>query len=157
MKILHTSQLDQSLITDFLVTHWVSPQMVTSTGVFDCDKLEGFAVLKNDKVIGLLTYVINDDECEIVSLDSVEESRGIGTALVKELEQIAKENGCRIIRLITTNDNLNALKFYQKRGYRCVKILQNAVDEARKIKPEIPLIGYHGIPIKDEFLLEKLI
>jgi ribosomal protein S18 acetylase RimI-like enzyme len=63
----------------------------------------------------------------------------------------------KILKLITTNDNLQALKFYQKRGFRLMEICQNAVEEARKIKPEIPKVGYYGIPIVDEILLEKRI
>jgi hypothetical protein len=60
--------------------------------------------------------------------------------------------------LISTNDNLNALKFYQKRGFSLVKLYKNAVNETRKkIKPEIPLIGENGIPIRDEVELEILL
>ena len=56
--------------------------------------------------------------------------------------------------LITTNDNLNALRFYQKRGFELVAVHRHAVDESRKIKPEIPLVGENGIPIRDELGLE---
>lgn len=59
------------------------------------------------------------------------------------------------IWLITTNDNLNALGFYQKRGFRIKAVYPGAVDEARRIKPEIPLAASNGIPIRDEIELEK--
>ncbi|MFP3471139.1 GNAT family N-acetyltransferase, partial [Micrococcus sp. SIMBA_144] len=66
-------------------------------------------------------------------------------------------SGCSRITLITTNDNLAALKFYQKRGFVMTAIHRNAVEKARKIKPEIPLIGNDGIPIRDEIQLEKAV
>ena len=56
--------------------------------------------------------------------------------------------------LITTNDNLSALRFYQKRSFDMVRLYLNAVEEARKIKPEIPLTGNDGIPIRHEIELE---
>jgi hypothetical protein len=56
--------------------------------------------------------------------------------------------------LITTNDNTKALRFWQKRGFRLAAVHRNAVEKSRKIKPEIPLTGNDGIPIKDEIELE---
>lgn len=67
----------------------------------------------------------------------------------------AERRNCSRIMLITTNDNLNALRFYQKRGFDMVRLYQDAVNEARKIKPEIPLLGDYDIPIKHEIELEK--
>jgi len=83
------------------------------------------------------------------------EGKGIGSLLVQAVEQNAFGQGCTMITLITTNDNLHAIKFYQKRGYHLVEIIQNAVEQARAYKPEIPLIGYDGIPIRDEIRLAK--
>jgi ribosomal protein S18 acetylase RimI-like enzyme len=57
--------------------------------------------------------------------------------------------------LVTTNDNVDAIRFYQRRGYRIASIDRGAVDRARSIKPSIPLIGFHGIPIRDELTLVK--
>ena len=59
------------------------------------------------------------------------------------------------MRLITTNDNLRALQFYQKRGYSLTKIYKDAMDEVRKVKPNVPIIGENGIPLRDELELEK--
>ncbi|GGP16348.1 hypothetical protein GCM10011346_47890 [Oceanobacillus neutriphilus] len=130
--------------------------MVISSGIFDCTALEGYAVLnKNREIIGYISYVIKDSECEIISLDSIEESKGIGTALIQEVEHVAKERSCQKIKLITTNDNLHAFKFYQKRGYRLSALFKGAVDRAREQKPEIPQLGSDGIPIRDEILLSK--
>ncbi|MCR8848069.1 GNAT family N-acetyltransferase [Rossellomorea sp. SC111] len=156
MKIVSLGELPKQLITDFFHRHWGSTKMVISSGVYECDTLDGFAVLnETSEITGLITYMLKGTECEIISLDSLEEKKGIGTTLMKEVEKVAAENGCTRITLITTNDNLLALKFYQKRGFRISIIHRDAVEKARRIKPEIPLIGNDGIPIRDEIELEK--
>lgn len=90
-----------------------------------------------------------------MSLDSLRESQGIGTALMEAVKKVALEAGCCRIWLITTNDNLHALRFYQKRGFVLVAVHRGAVTASRKIKPEIPLMGADGIPIRDEIELER--
>jgi ribosomal protein S18 acetylase RimI-like enzyme len=156
MNIVSTHDLHREAVRDFFIDHWGSPQMVVYTGIYNCSELDGFAVLNdNQEIIGLITYIIKAPYCEIISLDSVEEKKGIGTALLTRLETFAQEHGCTCIQLITTNDNLNALRFYQKRGYQLVKVFPNAVEKARSMKPSIPLVGFDGIPIRDELLLEK--
>ena len=66
----------------------------------------------------------------------------------------ARNRNCKRVFLITTNDNLNALGFYQKRGFEMVRINRGAVNESRKIKPSIPLVGMNNIPLRDEIELE---
>ena len=111
--------------------------------------------MENQEIIGLATYMYFGNVCELVSFDSKKENIGIGTALLKEVEKVALENNCKKMRLITTNDNLRALQFYQKRGYGLIKLYPNAMDEVRKTKPDVPLIGENGIPLNDEIELEK--
>ena len=69
----------------------------------------------------------------------------------------AKDIGVERIILTTTNDNLSALRFYQKRGFDISKLNLNAVEQSRKIKPEIPLISVDGIPIKHELELQLIV
>jgi len=90
-------------------------------------------------------------------VDSIKEGNGIGSKLMNEVELLAKQKGINKIKLITTNDNLQALKFYQKRGYRIVRVITDAVVKAREIKPSIPLIGNDGIPLNDELELVKIL
>lgn len=95
--------------------HWGSPDMVNSHGTFRCDELEGFAVT-DDKgdIKGLITYFIAGNECEVVSLDSIAENKGIGSLLLNEVERAAKRKQCQSIKLITTNDNMRALCFIKR-------------------------------------------
>lgn len=108
-----------------------------------------------EQYIGLITINVEDKECEIATLDSMLEDEGIGTGLVQAVEAWAKDSGVKRLWLVTTNDNLAALKFWQKRGYQLVTIHRDAIAEARRIKPQIPITGLDGIPIRDEIELEK--
>lgn len=105
-------------------------------------------------MLGLVTYLVRDGECEVCSLDSAREGRGIGTRLLQLVLEAAHEAGCKKVKLVTTNDNLEALGFYQKRGFRLAGINREAMKVARRIKPSIPMTGLHGIPIRDEIELE---
>lgn len=82
------------------------------------------------------------------------ENRGIGSALVEVVKRAAVSSGCRRLWLITTNDNMKALKYYQKRGFLLVAVHRNALEQARKLKPQIAVIGIDGIPLRDEIELE---
>lgn len=157
MKYVNVKQLDKDKLNLFFQKHWGSSLMVISSGVFNCEDLPGYACISEDQIIGLVTYVDKNEEREIISLDSIIENKGIGSNLMELVESEARQHNIPKIKLITSNDNINALKFYQKRGYRMVQIFPNAIDKAREIKTQIPLIGFHGIPLKDEILLEKVL
>jgi ribosomal protein S18 acetylase RimI-like enzyme len=102
----------------------------------------------------LVTFFIKDHECEITSLDSLREGQGIGSMLVDMALKEARARDCKRLFLITTNDNLWALAFYQKRGFELVAVYRGAVNESRKRKPSIQLVGMNGIPLRDEIELE---
>jgi L-amino acid N-acyltransferase YncA len=98
--------------------------------------------------------MIREGEFEVTSLDSLREGKGIGTQLIDRAIAEARLRKCRRLLLITTNDNLHALGFYQKRGFEIVAIYRGSVNESRKRKPSIPLVGMNGIPLRDEIELE---
>ena len=103
----------------------------------------------------MITYKEYKDYIEIVSLNSDIHNQGIGSSLIKKVEELAKQKNYKRIIVVTTNDNINALDFYQKRGYNIIKTYYNSMDEVRKIKPSVPLIGENGIPLNDEIELQK--
>jgi len=115
--------------------------------------LPGFLALEGDRIVGLATYRVVGDAAELVTIDSLAPDPGIGTALLDEVEREAGRSGSASVWLVTTNDNLPALRFYQMRGYRIVNVDPGAVDRARALKPAIPLLGHDGIPIRDEIML----
>jgi GNAT superfamily N-acetyltransferase len=117
-------------------------------------ELPGFAAFEDEQCIGLVTYELDGEACEIVSIDALEEGRGVGTALLEAVVEAAREAGCARVQLLTTNNNLRALAFYQKRGFRLVGLVPGAIDEERSLKPAIPLVDAAGLPIRDELHLE---
>ncbi|WP_436864075.1 GNAT family N-acetyltransferase [Bacillus fungorum] len=137
----------------FMYENWGSSLMVSRGKGHKLEELPGFIALSEDRVIGIITYEVIGKTCEIVSLDSFEERKGIGTKLVDCVLQVAEEEQCRQVWLITTNDNTNALRFYQKRNFVMTNLYVNAVEEAREIKKEIPRVGYDNIPILHEIQL----
>jgi len=154
MDIKTISSENREQINNFIRSHWFSTVMVVRGELFDMTILDGFVVYEGEKIIGLVTYKISGTECEIMSLDSLMERQGIGTALINKVIETARENKCMKIKLITTNDNINALRFYQKLGFDMAKLYHNALDISRKLKPTIPLIGDFDIPVKHEIEFE---
>ena len=133
----------------------VRGEIVVSRGnVHKLDRLPGYIALADGKIAGMITYHIQDEECEIVSLDSKIENRGIGSALIEKVVEVAKTLNCKRVWLITSNDNIRAIRFYQKRGFDLAGIHLHAITEARKIKPSIPVVGYDQIPVKHEIEFE---
>ena len=113
---------------------------------------------ENERLVGVLTYVVDGSQCEVLTLHVDEARRGVGTALIAELKGIAARAGCARLWVITTNDNVDALRFYQRRGFRLAALHREAVDESRaRLKPDIPTVGDHGIPLRDELELELLL
>ncbi len=131
--------------------------MVIRGEVVDLSRADGFAALEDGEMLGLVTYLVRYGECEVCSLDSARASRGIGTRLLQLVLEAANEAGCKKVKLVTTNDNLEALGFYRKRGFRLAGINREAIAVARQLKPSIPLTGMHGIPLRDEIELEYIL
>ena len=154
MKIQNISEKHQEWIKSILCERWGSPVMISRGNIHNADQLPGFIALESEKPLGLITFSLKNDECEIVTLDSLEAGKGIGIKLIKSVKDFAVEKNCNRIWLITTNDNTNALKFYQKNGFRLAAIHPGAVEKSRRIKPEIPEVGCDDIPIRDEIELE---
>ena len=118
------------------------------------------ALLAEDgsELLGVLTYAVRGADCEVMTLHTDRRWSGVGTALLAAVDQIARDAGCTRLWLITTNDNVDALRFYQRRGFRLAALHRNAVDDSRaRLKPEIPEVGDHGIALRDEIELERAV
>jgi len=162
--IRNLSHNDQSWVKRFLVEHWEDSRIVTPYTIHQADQLPGFMAiytgddkLRQGEIVGLITYHIQGNRCEIVSLDSLIEALGIGSALIDSVQRAAKAKDCHCLWLVTSNDNLLALRFYQKRGFQLSHLHRNAMERVRLIKPSVPLIGNDGIPLRDLFELEMVL
>ena len=111
---------------------------------------------ENGALIGVLTFQTAGRDREISALYAAASWRGIGSTLIETAVDLARVDGCDRLWLVTTNDNVDALRFYQRRGFRLAELHQGAVDTSRAtLKPSIPEIGEHGIPLHDELVLER--
>ena len=146
---------DHDWVEQFMVDHWGSAEMVAHGESILPANLPGFVCFDGDQTLGLVTYRIAGENCEMVSLNSLREQEGIGSTLLETVVAESWLQNCQRVWLITTNDNLQALNFYQKRGFHIVKVIRGAVNLSRRQKPTIPLIGMNGIPITDEIELTR--
>lgn len=156
-RIRHKREADDDWVAQLLEEHWGSAQVVTRGKIHDAHQLPGFVAVREAELVGLVTYRIDGDECEIVTLNSLVRGIGIGSALINAVNDMAVSAKCSRLWLVTTNDNTPALCFYQTRGFMLVAVHRNAVERSRKLKPEIPLYGIENIPIRDEIELELIL
>ena len=134
---------------------WGAPYLAVNGKLWDSRTMPGLvAVNKDDDVLGYLLYEFHDGECEIMVLESVAQKIGIASALIEGARQIAKSGGVNKVIVQTCNDNIKAIRFYQRRGFTIRAVRLGALDAARRLKPAIPLIGEEGIPLRDEIEFE---
>ncbi len=145
---------DREEVAEFIERHWHSRLIMSRGRSFYPHEEEGLVERRDDRIVGLLTYHIDEEGMEILTLNSTLEGEGIGSSLMLNAIEKARARTCKRIWLTTTNDNLRAIGFYQRLGFRMIAINIGIVDEARKIKPEIPEIGERGISIHDEIVME---
>ena len=144
---------DRSWAEPFMRDEFGGPYQARRGQLVDVLALPGFVAEESGRPVGLVTYRCENNECELAFIGTLERHRGIGTALLEAvLEAVA---GCDRIWLVTTNDNLEALRFYQRRGFVLSALRPGAVDAARRrLKPQISGTGEFGIPLHDELELE---
>ncbi len=155
-SIRNVQKEDRDWIRRWLIFQWGAEVVISHDQIFHPADLPGFIAVDNNtqEPIGLITYRFEGKDCEIITLDSLREGLGIGSALIEAVKKHAINVGCSRLYLVTTNDNIYSLRFYQKLGFKMKKINVGAADRAREKKPEIPKAGYFGIPIHDEIELE---
>jgi RimJ/RimL family protein N-acetyltransferase/GNAT superfamily N-acetyltransferase len=152
MEIKHVAHPPNEIIPLFK-KHWESTiiaRLGECIDLMSCPALIAFS----HQPSGVLSFRLHNKELEILSLFSESPGTGIGSALLDQIEAFAQAEEIHEIFLVTTNDNINALKFYQQRGYALRALRPNAVQYSRLHKPEIPA-ETDGIPIRDELLLSK--
>ncbi|MEQ8769812.1 MAG: GNAT family N-acetyltransferase [Phycisphaerales bacterium] len=145
---------DKGWVRDALKRYWASTRQVTKGRLHQADELPGFGAFRDGEPVGMLTYEIRNGECEIITHNSLAGHGGIGSCLLAEVRKLAREKGCSRLWCITTNDNIPALRFYQRRDFEIVALHRDGIVAARKLKPEIPEVGMDGIRIRHEIELE---
>jgi ribosomal protein S18 acetylase RimI-like enzyme len=137
---------------------WGEPVVARKGELVDLDGLPGFVAVIEDDRVGLATYAVRGDECELVTITSLEEGRGVGRALLEAVREAAEEAGCRRVWLVTTNNNTRAFHVFQRFGFDLCAFRRNGVDELRRtVKPSISERDEDGVPIAHELELELLL
>jgi len=142
---------------DLIAAGWGGYSLVSRGVLHDCRDYPGLVAIAGGKVIGYLLHNIVGDECEILVLESLCENCGVGGALITAVTEMARAAGCRRIWLVTSNDNTHAIRFYQRRGMALCAVHLHAMDEARRLKPQIPATGNDGLPIDHEIEFEVVL
>jgi ribosomal protein S18 acetylase RimI-like enzyme len=151
VEILAAEAVPATELDAFLQATWGAGFVVAHDERIVPIRLPGFVARSAGRIVGHASYRIVDDACEVTSIAADPPRSGIGSRLMSLIEAEARLFGCSSVWLTTTNDNLDALRFYQRRGFRLVELRPGAVDVARRdLKPEIPRFGSCGIPMRDE-------
>jgi GNAT superfamily N-acetyltransferase len=135
---------------DFGRTH-----IVAFGEVMDVDQMPALVAVAHTDPSGALAYRLLGDALHIVALatDPMWQRSGVGAYLVAEAELLARRLKLARVVVATTNDNLPALYFYQRRGYRLTALVPESVVQHTHQQQD----GFAGIPVRDEIRLEKLL
>ncbi len=152
------SKTDFEWIKELYTRTWSGDICVSRGKVQKVDDFTGgFVAETGGQNTRFITYTVTGPEVEITGIVSLKEKSGVGSALVKAVIEMAKKQKLKKVCLVTTNDNLNGIGFWQKRGFKLVKVYPGSMEYVRKIKPAVPLIGENGIPLRDELELEMIL
>lgn len=145
---------DGEFVRSTLRTRWGGTHIAVHGDLINAAELPAFVAWRSGERVGLLTFKVHevDMSWEIVSLDSIVQRRGVGTALLDAVRRYARARVAERLWLVTTNDNTAALRFYQRRGFDLVVLNRGGVENARKLKPAIPTV-VDGIPVRHELVL----
>lgn len=143
-------ETDKAWIDNIIRTHWGSSVIVVHDECYYPIELPAFVAEQGGERVGVLTFLLKNEDLEVISLNALVENRGVGSALIQAVIEHARSSDCQQICLTTSNDNLKAIAFYKKQGFKIHRVHQGAINRARALKPEIPLVGESGIPICDE-------
>jgi ribosomal protein S18 acetylase RimI-like enzyme len=125
---------DRAWVAEIISNEWGLP-IVSISGLHNPAELAGFVAFEADERLGLITYEVTGEGCEVVTLNSRRPSRGIGTALLGAVKQMVDERGLRLW-LITTDENTNAMRFYENRGMTRRALHRDFVEVVRRYKPD---------------------
>jgi len=145
------TEADRPEVKDFINEQWHAPHISIKGQLYYPHQSEGYIIRRDDKIAGLVTFRGDGDSIQMLTLNNTKPGTGLGYKLVLQVIDEARKRNADRVWLTTTNDNLKAIGFYQRLGFRLEALYRGAIDQARKtIKKEIPEYGFNGLPIHDE-------
>jgi ribosomal protein S18 acetylase RimI-like enzyme len=153
IEVRPATPADKPYVHRSLTAAFGGPLVACHDELIDASGLPAAVAWADDEPAGLLTYRITGADWEVVSIAADRPGIGTGSALLDWVGRQAAAAGATRLWLVTTNNNVHALRFYQRRGYDLVALHRDAVTRARALKPTIPeVLG--GIPVRHELELE---
>jgi len=151
---------DRPALKKVLVEQWGLPVVSVSGVHADPSTLPGFAAedsLTGGAPLGYLTYIVDGDECEVLTINALLQGAGVGRALMDAAHTAAANAGCRRLWLITSNENIRAIDFYQRWGMDLAALHRNFADTVRAAKPNVDVAGHDGIEFRHALEFELLL
>jgi GNAT superfamily N-acetyltransferase len=145
---------DRAALDELLRLRWSDGSIFVRGQLITPPDVEAFGAYHDNKLQGVATWRIEDGSLYLLTMNNITDRRGVGEALLAQMLDLARERKLPHLRVIISNDNVGAFRFYQKRGFRIVAAHVGVVDMMRKMKPSIPEIGSEGIRMRDEIELE---
>jgi GNAT superfamily N-acetyltransferase len=146
VEIRQLADADRPWLREMVDQEWGLP-VVSISGVYDPSDYPGFVVTEDGNRVGAATYRLTSETCELVTINAITPGKGIGSALLAAVKDVADDRGVRLW-LITTNENIRAIEFYQRRGMDMVALHRDFVHTVRQHKPSIDDQPTAGIPFR---------
>ncbi|KAF0229555.1 MAG: hypothetical protein FD175_1893 [Beijerinckiaceae bacterium] len=149
---------DKSEIAAFMVGTWGSTRMMVAMQVYDVMAIEATGLYDaENKLVAFASWALRDKTAYLCALHALVEGKSYARHLLAALMPVLKDKGARTIRAMITNDNMPALTFYQKNGFRFATLYVGGVDAYRPTMPGMRTHGYQDIPIRDALELEMIL
>jgi ribosomal protein S18 acetylase RimI-like enzyme len=151
--VREATDADRAAARELFARDFGRTKIVAYGEVMDIDQMPALVAVRYADPSGALAYRLHGDALHIVALatDPMWQRSGVGGHLVAEAELIARRLKLRRLVVSTTNDNLPALYFYQRRGYRMTDFVPSSII----MHTGQEVAGFAGIPVRDEVRLEK--
>lgn len=146
---------EREWMVGLLAQRWGGTLLARRGAAVPLESTDAVLALVDGEPAGVATYAVTRGEVEVVTLDALVERIGVGSALLESVAEVGRAAGCVRLWLITTNENLDAVGFYVRRGLRVAAVHLGAVASARLLKPTIPLRDERGVAVEDELELER--
>jgi GNAT superfamily N-acetyltransferase len=146
---------DRAFLHELLRLRWSGGSLLLRGRVIAPADVEALAAYDGERLAGVATWRMEGKVLYLLTLNNITDQRGVGVALLEAMIALGREREAALIRAIVTNDNLNALGFYQRRSFRIIAVHPGAVDTIRAMNPNVPTVGAYRIPIRDEIELER--
>ena len=155
MNVRPVTPDDREWIAELVTASFGSVRVVSHGELIeDASLLDGFAVEHDGRPVGCALLNVVDNKAELVVLATNYRGAGAGTMLLEAVVERARQEGWSRLWLITSNDNTDAIRLYQRAGWDWVDFRRDGITRGRALKPEIPATGNHGIPLRHEIEFE---